>query len=95
MYGDSNWKSIEIEQKNKSNSNNNDNGLKQKSVDIFFESWPKRKSHMNHKDRMSHPSDPKLTALALNLRKGIKLNINTIAKWTEQEIANNNKLINQ
>lgn len=25
---------------------------------------------MNHKDRMSHPSDPKLTALALNLRKG-------------------------
>lgn len=25
---------------------------------------------MNHKERMSHPSDPKLTATALNLRKG-------------------------
>lgn len=28
---------------------------------------------MNHKERMSHPSDPKLTALALNLRKGSAL----------------------
>lgn len=28
---------------------------------------------MNQKERMSHPSDPKLTALALNLRKGSEL----------------------
>lgn len=52
---------------------------------------------MNHKDRMSHPSDPKLTALALNLRKGIKLNINIKNQKSHREkqiLNNNNKLIN-
>ncbi|XP_055300858.1 protein scalloped [Sitodiplosis mosellana] len=38
---------------------------------------------MNHRDRMSHPSDPKLTALALNLRKDSLLGTaNITSPWT-------------